>query len=106
MDDIEYKDLLDSKYKNLTLSLMVSWFSVFFIYYGIFLFLPTILDNITPVMRYDFKYLTMCTVVVFEIVCSQLSRPIMEHEMFGRKRTLYYSLFMVGLFSLSLMVSQ
>ena len=44
--------------------------------------------------------------VVFEIVSSLLSRPIMEHELFGRKKTIYISLFMVGLFSLSLMIAQ
>ncbi len=53
-----------------------------------------------------FRYITLCTVVVFEIVSSLLSRPIMEHELFGRKKTIYYSLFMVGLFSLSLMIAQ
>jgi len=41
--EVEYKDLLDHRYKKLTFILMYAWFAIFFIYYGVFLFLPTIL---------------------------------------------------------------
>lgn len=44
---------------------MFGWFSVFFIYYGIFLFLPTIMDENEIMNSHDSKYLTLCTVVIF-----------------------------------------
>jgi hypothetical protein len=41
--EVFYKDIFNQKYRSMTLKMMVAWFSACFIYYGIFLLLPSIL---------------------------------------------------------------
>lgn len=58
-DDIPLMEMFNDKYKPSTIRLISSWFSVCFIYYGVMLLLPSILQRVfskTNESR-NFKYL-------------------------------------------------
>ncbi len=87
----------------MTLYLLVAWFSVCFIYYGIFLLLPTILSR-NQKTSYNFKYMYLIAVTMVEIVCFYLSKRLMDHPNFGRKKTIYIGFFVIALCSLFLVI--
>jgi len=56
--------MFSDKYRKMTVILMISWFSICFIYYAVMIFLPSILARSTT-MSYNFKYffLMMTTLI-------------------------------------------
>lgn len=72
----------------MTLILIVAWFSVCFIYYGILLLLPTILSRNTAT-SYNFKYVSLIVISVVEMFCFYFSRTVMDHPDIGRKKSTY-----------------
>lgn len=87
----------------MTIHLLVAWFSVCFIYYGIFLLLPTILAR-NQRTTYNFKYMYLIAVTAVEIVCFHFSKKLMDNPMLGRKKTTYLGFLVIGLCSLMLIV--
>lgn len=87
----------------MTIYLLTAWFSVCFIYYGIFLLLPTIISRNQNV-TYNFKYMYLIAVTVVEIFCFYFSKKLMDHPSFGRKKTTYIGFFVIALCSLLLIV--
>jgi hypothetical protein len=82
----------------MTLYLLMSWFSVCFIYYGIFLLLPTIISR-NQKSSYNFKYIYLIIVTLVEILCFQWSKWLMDHPMLGRKKTIYLGFFVIAICS-------
>ena len=82
----------------MTLYLLMSWFSVCFIYYGIFLLLPTIISR-NQKSSYNFKYIYLIIVTLVEILCFQLSKWLMDNPMLGRKKTIYLGFFVIAVCS-------
>ena len=58
-DDIPLTEMFNDKYKPSTIRLISSWFSVCFIYYGVMLLLPSILQRVFSKTNesQNFKYL-------------------------------------------------
>ncbi len=81
--------------------MMVAWFSACFIYYGIFLLLPSILarNNATS---YDTKYLALIVINICELLSFYLVLPMIDNPMFGRKRTMFITFLIVAFVSLVL----
>lgn len=99
--ETEYKDLFNDKYRGMTLKMMVAWFSACFIYYGIFMLLPSILarNNATS---YDMKYLALIIINCFEILCFFIVIPLIESPLFGRKKTMWLTF--LGVVALSMLL--
>jgi hypothetical protein len=95
--EAEYKVLFNGKYKLMTICMMIAWFSACFIYYGIFLLMPSILAR-NHATSYDLKYLTLIVINFFEIGSFFLIKPIIDNPLFGRKKTLIYT-FLIVVFS-------
>lgn len=87
----------------MTIYLLIAWFAVCFIYYGIFLLLPTILSR-NQKTSYNFKYMYLIAVTIVEIVCFALSKTLMDHPNFGRKKTIYIGFFVIGISSCLLII--
>lgn len=87
----------------MTIYLLIAWFSVCFIYYGIFLLLPTILSR-NKKTTYNFKYMYLIVVTTVEIICFYFSKKLMDHPSLGRKKTVYIGFFVISLCSLLLII--
>jgi hypothetical protein len=87
----------------MTLYLLFAWFSVCFIYYGILLLLPTILSR-NQAASYNFKYMSLIIISVFEMLCFYFTKNLIDHPSFGRKRSTYLGFGIVALCSLFLIV--
>ncbi len=87
----------------MTIFLLIAWFSVCFIYYGIFLLLPTILSR-NQKTSYNFKYMYLIVVTGVEIICFYFSKYLMDHPSIGRKKTIYIGFFVIGVCSLMLII--
>ena len=111
--DIPVGEMLNEKYKPFTVRLVVSWFAVCFIYYGIMLLLPTILYRVfqdgggegerstsSTSHQENFKYLFLIAISLVEVAGFYLATSIMDHPSIGRKKGVFYGLFTVGLASL------
>ena len=90
--------MFGKKYKGSTLRLMGSWFTVCFIYYGIMLLLPTILERVFKKSHHNpnFKYLFLIAISCIEVAGFYLSTVVMDHPRVGRKKAVYYGF--VGVF--------
>lgn len=83
-----FSDLVNEKYRKMTIILVVAWFSVCFVYYGLLLLLPTILSR-NATSSYNFNYITLIVLSVVEMLCFYFSRTVMDHPDIGRKKSTY-----------------
>ena len=96
--EVSYKDIFNHKYRSMTLKMMVAWFSACFIYYGIFLLLPSILAR-NYATSYDTKYLALIIINIFELFSFFFGLPMIDNPTFGRKRTMWITFLIVTGFS-------
>lgn len=84
--------MFNNKYKESTIRLLSSWFSVCFIYYGVMILLPSILQRVfsRSHSNQNFKYLFIVVISIVEVAAFYLSSMIMDHPNIGRKRSVYY----------------
>lgn len=84
--------MFNDKYKPSTVRLISSWFSVCFIYYGVMLLLPSILQRVFSKTNdsQNFKYLFIVMISIVEVASFYLSSKIMDHPSIGRKKSVYY----------------
>lgn len=84
--------MFNKKYQASSIRLISSWFSACFIYYGVMLLLPSILQrafNKTH-SNQNFKYLFIVVISIVEVASFFFSSKIMDHPLIGRKRSVYY----------------
>lgn len=83
---------------------MVVWTAICFIYYGITLLLPTILQRVfvRAKANHNFKYIYMIAISALEILSYSLAPRIMNNPRVGRKKAVYSCLFITFLGSLSI----
>jgi MFS family permease len=84
--------MFNEKYKESSIRLLSSWFSVCFIYYGVMILLPSILQRVFSRSHgsQNFKYFFIVVISVVEVGAFFLSSKIMDHPKIGRKRSVYY----------------
>lgn len=58
--------------------MILAWFSVCFIYYGVMLFLPSILAR-NAAMTYNFKYFFLIVISIIEVISFYCSIYVMDH---------------------------
>jgi hypothetical protein len=88
----------------MTFKMMVAWFSACFIYYGIFLLLPSILAR-NHATSYDMKYLALIVINICELTCFFFVMPIIDNPLYGRKKTMWITFLIVVALSLLLMIT-
>jgi MFS family permease len=89
---IPISEMFNQKYKESSIRLLSSWFSVCFIYYGVMILLPSILQRVFSHSHtnQNFKYLFIVVISIVEVASFYLSSKIMDHPKIGRKRSVYY----------------
>ena len=102
--DIPMSEMFNEKYISSSIRLFVSWFSICFIYYGIMILLPTILERVFEKSHSNknFKYMFLIAISMIEVAGFFLSSKIMDHPKVGRKKGVYYGLAIV--FTVSLLI--
>jgi magnesium-transporting ATPase (P-type) len=87
-------EMFNEKYKESSIRLISSWFSVCFIYYGVMLLLPSILQRVFNKTHgsQNFKYFFIVVISVVEVGAFYFSSKIMDHPNIGRKKSVYYGL--------------
>ena len=91
--------LFSQKYSSVTFKLIMSWLSIYFIYYAVTLLLPTILQRLffkNQASR-QFEYIYLAGLSALQFICYIVSPMLMNHPALGRKK-LYI---LVLLFSVS-----
>lgn len=98
--------MFNSKYKPSTIRLISSWFSVCFIYYGVMLLLPSILQRVFQKTHGsdNFKYMFIVIISVVEVASFYLSSKIMDHPSIGRKKSVYYGFFVIFIVTFLIMI--
>lgn len=91
--------MFNDKYKESSIRLLSSWFSVCFIYYGVMILLPSILQRVFSgsSSNQNFKYLFIVVISIVEVAAFYLSSKIMDHPKIGRKRSVYYGFFTISI---------
>jgi hypothetical protein len=84
-----------------SIRLFFSWFAICFIYYGIMILLPTILERAFEKSHsnQNFKYIFLIAISVIEIGAFFLSSKITDHPDIGRKKGVYYGLAIIFIVS-------
>ena len=93
--------MFNEKYYSSTVRLLVSWFTVCFIYYGVMILLPSILERVFIKSKRDqnFKYLFIVAVSVIEVGGFWGASMIMDHPQVGRKKGVYLGMGIVCIIS-------
>jgi MFS family permease len=82
---------MSEKYRSSTWRLIICWFVSLFVFYGIMLLLPTILQSLfSSTGSYNFKYLFIFMVTAVEFCCYNIWQFLMDHPRIGRKKSVYY----------------
>lgn len=91
-ESIPISEMFNRKYKESTIRLLSSWFTVCFIYYGVMILLPSILQRVfsRTHSNQNFKYLFIVVISIVEVAAFYLSSMIMDHPNIGRKKSVYY----------------
>lgn len=89
---IPVSEMFNDKYKDSSIRLLSSWFSVCFIYYGVMILLPSILQRVfsRTHTNQNFKYLFIVVISMVEVAAFYFSSKIMDHPNMGRKKSVYY----------------
>lgn len=93
--DIPIRQMFNEKYKPSTIRLLVSWFSVCFIYYGVMILLPSILERVFVKRDQNFKYLFIVAISIIEVAGFYGSSIIVDHPLVGRKKGVYYGIIII-----------
>lgn len=94
--------LFNEKYFKQTFILVLAWTSVCFIYYSVMLILPSILNR-NQSFSSNFQYIFLVIISIVECFSFYLSKIVMDHPDFGRKRSLYLGFGII--FGLSIFVT-
>ena len=84
--------LFSQKYSSVTFKLIMSWLSIYFIYYAVTLLLPTILQRLffkNQASR-QFEYIYLAGLSALQFICYIVSPMLMNHPALGRKKTIYF----------------
>lgn len=98
--------MFNQKYYSSSVRLLSSWFSVCFIYYGIMLLLPSILQRVFDKKHTNnnFKYFFLVAISVVELLSFYLSSTLMDHPQIGRKKGVYYGLTIILITTLAIIL--
>jgi hypothetical protein len=80
-------EMITGRYKAITYKLIITWFSLCFMYYGIMLLLPLMLANRLN-SNIKFNYLILVAVNSMELMGMYSSYVIIELLAVGRKKTM------------------
>jgi hypothetical protein len=89
--------MFNEKYAASSYRLISSWFTVCFVYYGVMLLLPSILQRVfdRAHMSSNFKYIFIIFITIIEVAAFQVSSLFMDNPNLGRKKTVYYGFFII-----------
>ena len=78
-EDIPLSGIFNEKYKPSTLRLLFLWFTACFIYYGIMLLLPTILQRVfqKSTRNKGIKYIFLVVLSIIEVIAAYLGLALM-----------------------------
>jgi len=99
-------ELFSEEYSASTLRLLMAWFAASFIYYGLAVLLPSILDKTFKHygLSSNLKHVFLIGVASVEVLSHCLSSLVIDHPSIGRKRAVSYSLSVVFLASFGIVV--
>lgn len=100
-EDIPMKEMFNETYFSSTVRLIISWFSGCFVFYGITVLLPSILEKHVTQSKSDqnIKYLFLILISILEVVGFSTATCIMDHPLIGRKKGVSYGFLIVLLVS-------
>jgi MFS transporter, putative metabolite:H+ symporter len=101
-EELPAREMLNDKYYASTVRLLFSWFTVGFIYYGIMILLPSILQRVFEKDQRPegFKYIFLVAISLVEVGGFFAASSIMDSPKIGRKKGVYYGMTTVFLASL------
>lgn len=82
---------MNEQYGSCTWRLVFCWFVAMFIYYGILLLLPSILQELfASAKNYNFKYFFIFMVTAVEVGFYKFNQLLMDNPRIGRKKCVFY----------------
>lgn len=81
--------LFNEKYFKSTLILCFAWTAACFLYYAVMLMLPSILSRHSGTFSENFQYIFIIIISGVEVFAFWVSKIVMDHPEYGRKRSVY-----------------
>lgn len=95
--------LFNEKYSKQTIILCFAWTSACFLYYAVMLMLPTILSR-NQSFSANFQYIFLIIISLVETVSFMISKILMDHPLYGRKRSIYLGFSIIFILSILILI--